>query len=71
VNSVVCSNYTLFTKRLPTFTMVNLFNFTQNLIKHQVNLDTYSCHGYAYYDLSLMSKNVNDYYMYFNMNVML
>ncbi len=61
----------MFTKVLPIFTMVNLFNFTQNLIKHQVNLDTYSGRGYAYYDLSLMSTSVNDYYMYFNMNVML
>jgi hypothetical protein len=31
----------LFTKGLATFTMVNLCNYTQNLMKHKVNLDAY------------------------------
>jgi hypothetical protein len=38
MNSLLYSNLFSIIKRLPTFTMVNLFNFTQNLMKHRVNL---------------------------------
>jgi hypothetical protein len=37
MNSLLYNNLSLFIKGLPTFTMVNLFNFTQNLMKHKVN----------------------------------
>ncbi len=37
MNSYFHSNLSSFIKGLPTFTMVNLFNFTQNLMKHRVN----------------------------------
>jgi hypothetical protein len=43
MNSFIHNNLSLFTKGLPTFTMVNLFDFIQNLVKHKVNLDTYWC----------------------------
>jgi hypothetical protein len=41
MNSHVCSNLSLFTKGLATFTMVNLSNYIQNLVKHEMNLDAY------------------------------
>jgi hypothetical protein len=37
MNSLVHNNLSSFTKGFPTFTMVSLFNFTQNLMKHKVN----------------------------------
>ncbi len=39
MNSLVRSNSFPFTKGLPTFTMINLFNFIQNLMKHKMNLN--------------------------------
>jgi len=42
VNSHICSNKSPFIKGLIIFTMINLFNFTQNLVKHIMNLDTCS-----------------------------
>ncbi len=30
MNSFICSNSFMFTKGLPTFTMINLFNFKEN-----------------------------------------
>jgi hypothetical protein len=43
VNSHVHSNLSLFTKGLAIFTMVNLSNYIQNLMKHKMNLDAYWC----------------------------
>ncbi len=43
MNSLVRSNSFASTKGLPTFTMIHLFNFTQNLMKHKVNLNAYWC----------------------------
>jgi len=43
MNSPICSNQSSFTKKLTSFTMINLSNYTQNLVKHIVNLDAYWC----------------------------
>jgi hypothetical protein len=41
MNSPICSNQSSFIKKLATFTMINLSNYIQNLVKHIVNLDAY------------------------------
>jgi hypothetical protein len=37
MNSLVWNNLSSFTKGFLTFTMISLFNFTQNVMKHKVN----------------------------------
>ncbi len=37
MNLLIRSNWPLFTKGLLTFAMVNLFKFTQNLMKYKMN----------------------------------
>ncbi len=39
MNSFVCSNLSLFIKGLSTFTIINLYNFIQNLVKQKMNLE--------------------------------
>jgi hypothetical protein len=47
LNSPIRNNSSLLIKRLPTFNILNLFNFIQNLIKNRVNLDAYWCKAMA------------------------
>jgi hypothetical protein len=46
MNSFIYSYWSLFIKGLATFTMVNVLNFIQNIMKHIVNLDAYRSHVY-------------------------
>jgi hypothetical protein len=41
MNPHVHNNWSMFIKGLTIFSVVNLSNYTQNLMKHIVNLDTY------------------------------
>jgi len=43
MNSLIHDNWSSFTNGLVIFTMIDLFNFTQNLVKHIVNLNAYWC----------------------------
>jgi hypothetical protein len=50
MNSLVCNNQSSFIKKLATFTTINLSNYTQNLLKHIVNLDAYWCSVHNFWE---------------------
>jgi hypothetical protein len=74
MNSFIYSYWSLFIKGLATFTMVNVFNFIKNLMKHIVNLDAFWPHvyilgmflTYVLEILDLLSLHVKLYHCNFN-----
>jgi len=48
----------MFTKELPTFTLVNMSNYIRNLAKHKVNLDAYWCSEASNYKFNIFSNIV-------------